>query len=321
MASKEQDNLPERSFIELFLDHMTVEKNASPNTLRAYAVDLRQFFAFLRETGFWGDSSTQKKLASINSTQIRKFLVSLHKRRLAPGAIERKLSTLRSFFQSLNLRGVVKSNPAREVPAPSKPKTTPDFLTPDEVFALLDAPSLKLNLRDKTILELLYATGARASEVASLSIQDIDFDRKLVTIHGKGGKDRVVPFGSRAGSLLLRLLEQNPQAKSDTHGTPVFFNRWQKRLSVRSIHSIVKARAISSGMDRPVAPHKLRHTFATHLLDNGADLRAIQEMLGHSNLSTTQKYTHVSLKRLMKVYDDAHPRALLKKYDIKNDLK
>lgn len=321
MVTKACDTSSEQLFVDMFLDHMTVEKNASINTLRAYSSDLRQFFTFLREIKFWDNSSTQKKLASINSAHIRKFLISLRKRGLTDTALERKLSTLRSFFQSLSLRGILNSNPAREVPAPSKPKTTPDFLTPDEVFRLLDTPPIHPNLRDNTILELLYATGARASEVASLSVGDIDFDRKLISIHGKGNKDRVVPFGARAGLLLQQLLEENPAVQSDSFGVPLFLNRWQKRLSVRSIHSIVKARAKSSGMDRAVAPHKLRHTFATHLLDNGADLRTIQEMLGHSSLSTTQKYTHVSLKKLMQVYDDAHPRALVRKYEIKNDLK
>jgi integrase/recombinase XerC len=167
------------------------------------------------------------------------------------------------------------------------------------------------SLRDRAILELLYATGMRVSEMASLSVEDIDFDRGFITVKGKGKKERLVPFGKKADEAINRLFGKTGKVDADHHGTPVFLNRSHKRLSSRSIHSIVKKYAKSVGLDRPVAPHRLRHTFATHLLDGGADLRAIQEMLGHASLSTTQKYTHVSLSRLMEVYDDAHPRASL----------
>ncbi len=227
--------------------------------------------------------------------------------------MERKLSTLRAFFRRLTQTGVLPRNPGKDVDLPSKPKRLPDFLTTGEAAALMEAPGDDdaSPLSDRAILELLYATGMRVSEMASLSVEDIDFHRGFITVKGKGKKERLVPFGQKARGALRRLLDEIHKSEADRYGTPVFLNRYKKRLSSRSIHSIVKKYARKVGLDRPVAPHRLRHTFATHLLDGGADLRAIQEMLGHSSLSTTQKYTHVSLSRLMEVYDDAHPRASL----------
>jgi len=304
----------EKKYIEMFLDRMTAERNASSHTVRAYAADLRQFFQFLRGIRIWGEDSENKDFSAIDQGLVRLFMGSLHKRGLSPVTMERKLSTLRAFFRFLNQVDVIRQNPAKSVSSPSKPKTTPDFLTPDEVTALVESPngSDAKSLRDKAILELFYATGARVSELASLSVEDIDFDRKVITIHGKGGKDRVTPFGSRAEKALRAHLAIQGGEGSDKLGVPVFTNRSAKRLSVRSIYSVVRDRAGKVGIDRPVAPHKLRHTFATHMLDGGANLRDIQEMMGHSSLSTTQKYTHVGLRRLMRVYDAAHPRASLK---------
>jgi len=203
-------------------------------------------------------------------------------------------------------------NPARNIPLPSKPKLTPDFLTPDEVFALVENPKGDdlSSIRDRAMLELFYATGMRASEMESLCVKDIDWSNEFITVRGKGKKERLVPFGVKAVNALRRLVDAAQKRIGDALGDPVFLNKSGRRLTVRSIHSVVKLWGRKSGLDRTVAPHKLRHTFATHLLDNGADLRMIQEMLGHSSLSTTQKYTHVGLKQLMKVYDDAHPRAL-----------
>ncbi len=302
----------EHKFITLFLDGMVSEKNSGGNTLRAYSIDLRQFFDFLRNAKLWSDYSEEKDLASIDTKVVKKFAAMLHGLSLSPATMERKLSTLRSFFNYLNQLDVLRNNPAKNVALPKKPKSTPDFLTPDEVFALVEGPRGKpASLRDKTILELLYATGMRASELASLSEADVDFDRGFISVHGKGNKERLVPFGGKSEAVLKKLLDERRATEPDHLGVPVFLNRFGDRLTVRSIHTIVKTHARNIGMDRPVAPHKLRHTFATHLLDNGADLRAIQEMLGHSSLSTTQKYTHVGLKKLMEVYDESHPRAKL----------
>ena len=303
---------PEKEIIGLFLDRMVAEKNSSSHTLRAYTLDLCQFFDFLRERGFWDDTRGRNDVSSLQQTHLRAFATMVFGRKVSAGTLERKLSTLRSFFAYLQRIGVMGHNPARNIPLPSKPAITPDFLTPDEVFALVENPKGddSASLRDKAILELFYATGMRASEMESLSVKDIDWANGFITVLGKGKKERLVPFGEKAGSALKKALEETRYRRTDKLGVPVFLNKSGHRLTVRSIHSVVKRWGIKSGLDRPVAPHKLRHTFATHLLDNGADLRMIQEMLGHSSLSTTQKYTHVGLKQLMKVYDDAHPRAL-----------
>lgn len=304
---------PEKLYIENFIGYMRTERGASTHTIRAYKTDLSQFFKFLRGLNDWGDGSDIVQLKKIDRTLVRAFMGTLYQRKYSPASMERKLSTLRAFFKRLVQTGLIDHNPGREVDLPSKPKTLPDFLTEDEAAALMEAPveGLSSSDRDRAILELLYATGMRASEMASLSVEDIDFDRRFITVKGKGKKERLVPFGLKAGRALRRLLDKTRKRAADRRGAPVFLNRAAKRLSVRSIHSIVKKYARLIGMNRPVAPHRLRHTFATHLLDGGADLRAIQEMLGHSSLSTTQKYTHVSLSRLMQVYDDAHPRALI----------
>jgi integrase/recombinase XerC len=306
---------PEKEIIGLFLDRMVVEKNSSSNTLRAYSLDLCQFFTFLRDRGLWDDTRGRDGVTSIKPADVRAFATMVFGRKVSAGTLERKLSTLRSFFAYLQRIGMMGYNPARNIPLPSKPAITPDFLTPDEVFALVENPkgADSSSVRDRAILELFYATGMRASEMESLSVKHVDWSAGFITVLGKGKKERLVPFGVKAGSALKKVLEETRYRRADKLGEPVFLNKSGHRLTVRSIHSIVKRWGRKSGLDRPVAPHKLRHTFATHLLDNGADLRMIQEMLGHSSLSTTQKYTHVGLKQLMKVYDDAHPRALKSK--------
>ncbi|MBI4665899.1 MAG: tyrosine recombinase XerC [Nitrospinae bacterium] len=306
---------PEKEIIDLYLDRMLAEKSASSHTLRAYSLDLRQFFDFLRKRGAWSDNSDVKTFIAIDCPGIRAFVGALHARGLAPSAIERKISTLRSFFYYLMLIGLIQANPARSVPLPSKPKTTPGLLTPDEAFLLVQAPEGDdfAAVRDKAILEMFYATGLRASELASLSISSLDMGRCFVTVMGKGMKERITPFGGKAAQALREWLMIATPKGPDGLGTPLFLNQRGERLTVRSIHAIVKKWGRKSGLDRPVAPHRLRHSFATHLLDGGADLRLIQEMLGHSSLSTTQKYTHVSLTQLMKVYDSAHPRALIQR--------
>lgn len=303
----------EKPAIEQFLDRMMVEKNASQHTVKAYNLDLRQFFSFLREKNAWSDQNVPGDFQKISVSIIRKFVQALYSKKMSPATMERKLSTIRAFFGYQCQLGVMHKNQAKQISLPSKPKKNPDILTPDEVFALLDHNPEGIDpyqkQRDKTICELLYATGMRASEVFALSIEDIDFSRKLVKVKGKGKKERLVPFGSKAEKAVLALISESPVSHVDFLGAPVFLNRSKERLSVRSIHAIVKKASKRAGLGRPVAPHRLRHSFATHLLDGGADLRVIQEMLGHESLSTTQKYTHVSLARLMEVYDASHPRA------------
>jgi integrase/recombinase XerC len=300
---------PEKMIVEMFLDHVSAEKNGTTETIRAYEVDLRQFFADLRRRALWGDAGNIARLASLTPADIRKFITATRAAaNLSASTIERKLSTIRAFYRYFNQIGVIDTNPARQVSLPTKPKKNPDFLTADEISALLDGKEAK-SLRDRAILELFYATGLRASEVAALSVADIDFGRGFVKARGKGKKERLVPFGGKAEAALRNLLADEAKRIDDRLGTPLFPNKTGGRLSVRSIHAVVKRSARKAGLARPVAPHRLRHSFATHLLDGGADLRSIQEMMGHASLSTTQKYTHVGLSQLMRVYDDAHPHA------------
>ncbi len=306
--------------LDEFISYLQVEKSVSNHTMRAYSSDLRQFFDFLQLFNVWDKKSSPDQIKNIGRSTIKSFIAFLFNKRYSPGALERKISTLRSFFRHLTLTGAITVNPALGVDLPSKPKPVPDFLTIDETISLLSAPDLRsenpANIRDIAILELLYATGVRVSELSTLSVGDIDFDRKVIKIKGKGKKERMVPFGAKAQTAIQNMLDKNRGSGiSDQHDAPLFLNYKKRRLSVRSIHSIVKKYAQLGGMGRPVAPHRLRHTFATHMLEGGADLRSIQEMLGHSSLSTTQKYTHVNLQRLMKVYDTAHPRASLEERD------
>ncbi|MDH5510683.1 MAG: tyrosine recombinase XerC [Nitrospinota bacterium] len=293
--------------IRAFMRSLMAEMDASPHTLKAYETDLKQFFAFgAKSSLFHPDSSSSRPFNQISRSHVRSFAAHMNKLRIGPATMERKLSSLRSFFRFLQRHGQVDKNPATQVDLPSKPKKPPGFLTVDETFALIgavenqDTPN---GPRDHAILELFYATGMRVSELAALCVGDVDLAEGMIKVKGKGKKERLTPVGGAAARALSRFVSgANPDQ-------PVFLNNRGERLSVRSIHSIVKRSARLAGLGRPVGPHRLRHSFATHLLEGGADLRAIQEMLGHSSLSTTQKYTHVNLKKLMEVYDSAHPRA------------
>ena len=283
-----------------FLRHLEVERNASRHTRRAYATDLVQFQRFLGETS----------LDQADSRLVRGWLADLYRQRLDAVSIARKLAALRSFFRFLVRRGVLAANPARSVRGPRLPKKLVSFLPVDDAFAMMDAPApvasrSDTRARDQAIVELLYASGLRVSELAGLDVADVDRERCAVRVLGKGGKERIVPFGATAGRVLDDLLGDSRRA-----GGALFRNQRGGRLTVRAIHAIVRARARAAGLTRRVTPHTLRHTFATHLLEGGADLRVIQELLGHSRLSTTQRYTHVDADRLLKIYDRAHPRAV-----------
>jgi integrase/recombinase XerC len=282
-----------------FLDYLDHERGASPHTLRGYATDLAEFRTFLARQGVRG-------LARADSRAIRAWLAWLHDRKLAKSSIARKLATVRSCFKFLARRGAVELNPARQVRSPKLPKRLPSFLPKDESKDLLDlepGPS-EAGLRDRALLELLYASGLRVAECCGLDRDDVDRRQGTVRVTGKGGKERVVPVGDAA----LQAVDAWLAVRGEARG-PLFTNSRGGRLTTRSVHRIVKGRARAAGIDRRVTPHTLRHSFATHMLGEGADLRLIQELLGHSRLSTTQRYTHVSPEHLMKVYDAAHPRA------------
>jgi len=234
---------------------------------------------------------------------------------LSPASIERHLSSLRSFFNFLVKKGAVKYNPAKLVKSPKKEKKLPKVLSPDEVFALLEAPSGEdlLSVRDRAILELFYASGLRLSELAGLNLEDLDLSQGLIRVMGKGKKERVVPIHQRAKDKLKKWLERRADLKKsvldEDARRAVFLSKKGSRLSARAIELLLGKYLKKAGIYRPATPHSLRHSFATHLLDSGMDIRSIQELLGHSSLSTTQRYTQVSLKELMEAYDDAHPRA------------
>jgi len=282
-----------------FLRHLAVERNASAHTLRSYRTDLDEFQRFLADRD--GGS-----LAATDARAVRAWLAALHARGLQPASIGRKLAALRSCLRFLVRRGVMAANPAREVRGPRRPRKLVSFLPIDEAADLVDARAVGgvSRVRDVAILELLYATGVRVSELAGLDIHALDRTERTVRVLGKGRKERIVPYGTKAAQALETWLGRRGE-----HAGAVFTNGRGGRLGVRSVHTIVRRSASAAGIVRRVSPHTLRHTFATHLLDRGADLRMIQELLGHSRLSTTQRYTHVASEQLARVYDQAHPRA------------
>ena len=285
-------------YIEQFRDSLKAEHDASPHTLKAYAEDLKEFSSF-----------TEKKPQDIDNLDIRGFLASLHHRKLKKSSISRKLATIRSFFKYLHKEGYVKKNPAKLVSSPKIPKSLPRFLTIDETFALMEAAKGDTfqATRDKSILEFLYSSGLRVSELTMLNINDFDIKESLIRVKGKGKKERIIPIGSKAMEAIKNYLSERISLKKKSQA--LFLNNRGGRLTQRSIRRILIKYARMIALKGSLSPHVLRHTFATHLLHGGADLRSIQELLGHSSLSTTQKYTHVDISHLMEVYDKAHPMA------------
>jgi len=242
---------------------------------------------------------------------LRGYLGFLH-RKNKKTTIARKLSAVRSFFKFMVKKGILSENPAERVLTPKQDKAIPVYLSVDEMFRLLDSIQTDslLGLRNRAIFETLYSTGIRVSELSEMNISDVDFTAALVQVSGKGNKQRLVPIGQKAVTAIkaYRSLLEMHTGGADINKGPLFLNRFQRRLSSRSIARILKELVAAVGLLTPISPHALRHTFATHMLDAGADLRAVQELLGHKSLSTTQKYTHVSIDRLMETYDRAHPR-------------
>jgi integrase/recombinase XerC len=287
------------SAVGSFLEYLGVERGASPHTLRSYATDLTEFTRFLAAEKIDG-------LAAADTRAVRAYLALLHRRGLSKATIARKLAAVRSCFRFLGRRGALEVNPARQVRSPRLGRRLPSFLPKDEATQLLDtAPEpTAAGARDRALLELLYASGLRVAEGCGLDLDDLDEARRTVRVLGKGDKERVVPVGETA----LEALDAYLAIRGRQRG-PLFLNARGGRLTPRSVHRIVKRLARRAGISQRVTPHTLRHSFATHMLGEGADLRLIQELLGHSRLSTTQRYTHVSPEHLMRVYDSAHPRA------------
>jgi integrase/recombinase XerC len=291
-----------------FLAYLEDQRRVSKQTLRAYASDLAQFRAILGERH--GDALPGPE--SVDALAIRGFVARLHRDGLAKSSIARKLSAVRSFLKYAVRSGVIDVSPAEGIPTPRQAKLLPKNLTVDEVFTLLDtlAGDDVAARRDRALLEFLYATGLRVGELAALDLDDVDHTGGLVRVLGKGNKERIVPFGSKAHrSLLAWLAASEPLRKRGGDANALFLNLRGTRLTDRSVRRILDRRMHEAAIAAHISPHALRHTFATHMLGAGADLRAIQELLGHASLSTTQRYTHVGVEALMAVYDKAHPRA------------
>jgi len=286
--------------IARFLVYLQAEKNSSEHTIKNYSIDLRSFFSFMK------DVSIEK----IDYLEIRRFLASLNEKGFSKSSISRKLACLRSFFKFLVRENHLKENPTSSISTPKKDKKLPLFLEEKEVFNLLEAPQAqsKIEKRDKAILELLYSSGIRVSELVGLNIEDVDFFGEVLRVRGKGKKERLVPAGSKALNAIRDYLSFRGDGQGSGRG-PLFLNKGKTRLTDRSVRRVVLKYARRIALNKNISPHVLRHTFATHMLDRGADLRSVQELLGHENLSTTQIYTHVTTKRLKEAYDDAHPRA------------
>ncbi len=289
-----------------------MERNCSEHTVRAYGRDLAAFADFRAAGG--GNASDLK---DIDQLLVRSFVASLNKRRLARRTQGRHLSSLRGLFRYACLSGRMQSNPADSVPTPKVEKTLPRHLRPGEIDALLEAPASRagpLGLRDRALLELLYASGLRVGELVALNWRDIDLGARVLRVVGKGDRERMTPFGEPAEQALRQWLDtwegvfRSPSGGTD-RDEPVFLNQNGGRLSARSVRRIIDRYVAETAQAAGAHPHALRHSFATHLLESGADLRSIQELLGHASLATTQRYTHVDTGRLLQVYRQTHPRA------------
>jgi len=307
---------PVRNLISTFIESLAVEKGYSENTCRAYHNDLEGFLTYLVQNRFSGKrgspGSDQIQIDGVNLITLRGYLGWLHGKN-KKSTIARKLSAVRSFFKFLVKRGVIEDNPAESILTPKQEKTIPDYLPVDEMFRLLDSIQTGsiLDLRNRAIFETLYSSGIRVSELVGMDVFDVDNAGSVIRVLGKGKKERIVPIGQKslvAIEVYREELLKKYGISADQNG-PLFLNKNKGRLSTRSVARILERLVKACGLLKPVSPHTMRHTFATHMLDAGADLRIVQELLGHKSLSTTQKYTHVSIDRLMETYDRAHPRS------------
>jgi len=291
--------VPFSYYTDKFLNYLNIEKNYSPYTVINYKIDLKEFDAFLKQAG-------QKDIKEIDYFVLRKFLATLSEKALNKRSVSRKISTLKSFFKFMIREGEIKSNPAASLIYPRLDKNLPGFLTETEVLSVLNLPKTEgiFAIRDKAIFEVLYSTGARVSELVSLKINDVDLISGVAKVMGKGRKERLLPLGEPAVLALKKYLDM----RSDTSQS-LFVNKRSIGLTDRGIRMIVERHIKQSATSLKVSPHTFRHSFATHLLNRGADLRSVQELLGHSSISTTQIYTHLTIDGLKKVYEKAHPRA------------
>ena len=299
------------NIIQDFQIYLEVEKNVSAHTRVAYIADIQEFARFLHNNNF---IKSQNEIINVEPENIREYLSYLYRQKVKKVTANRKVSSLRAFYKYLLRTGKIKNNPAEMIQTLKTEKYMPTFLSVDEMFELLKAQdeSSVLSLRNRAMLEIFYSSGLRLSELAGLDLIDLDFNQKLVKVRGKGRKERIVPVGGPALKAVQEYLGKIGEIRKDTSGNifkkPLFLNARGERITTRSIARIVNEITSKSGIGRKISPHALRHSFATHLLNAGADLRSIQELLGHESLSTTQKYTAVNINRMMEIYDKAHPR-------------
>ncbi len=300
-------------YLRQFLEHLRYERNVSQHTLRNYSSDLEQFRDHLAKIG-----ALKIKVDEVDHLTIREWMASLHSLNKKKTSIARKLASLRTFFQFLVREGVLETNPAKLVATPRIERKLPNHLSMEDAVRFIETPDLQTDLgkRDRAILEFLYATGVRVGELVNLNLKDIDFREKLVRVTGKRKKQRILPFGEPALQALMFYLNEtrpvflNNCPPSERDENVVFLNYQGTRITTRSVGRMVdKYIKLCVEINRDISPHSLRHSFATHLLDSGADLRDIQELLGHARLSTTQIYTQVSMEKLIEVYDKSHPKA------------
>ena len=319
-------NVPEKNYpplVRQFLEYLKLEKHFSDYTLKSYGADLIQFGQFL--AGEIGQAHAtppaadalptgiDEKLTKCEALTVREFLAYLYAQNYTKSTTARKLATLRSFYKFMIRRGLVTTSPLIQIRTPKQEKRLPKCLDLEQVQKLMDAPGDAdlLSARDKAMLEVLYSSGIRVSELVELDMADIDLQEGVLRVRGKGRKDRLTPIGSQAIAAVQRYFEMRmlePKLASKTTGR-VFLNKHGESLSTRSVRRKLDKYLVTAGLDPGISPHTLRHSFATHLLNNGADLRSVQELLGHQSLSTTQVYTHLTTSRMKQVYDEAHPRA------------
>jgi integrase/recombinase XerC len=299
-----------------FLEHLRYERNVSEHTLRNYASDLNQFLDHLAPANPRTGKRNEPELSEIDHITIREWLSTLHTAQKKKSSVARKLAALRTFFQFLVREGLMEMNPAKLISTPRQEKKLPNHLSIEEAIKFIETPNVETDLgkRDRAMLELLYATGVRVSELTKMGLYDVDLRNKLIRVSGKRRKERIVPFGDPAlvalnGYLSVREKFLNSAAASIRHADALFLNYQGTRITTRSVGRMVEKYILLCAGVHDISPHALRHSFATHLLDSGADLRDIQELLGHARLSSTQIYTHVSMEKLIEVYDKAHPKA------------
>jgi len=291
--------------LDKYIRYLNVERNFSPFTVRNYTTDILNFFDFLKREGI-------KSLENVDHFAVRRYLSWLLENGIVRASISRKMSALRSFFRYLNQQGLIATEPMSKVSGQKSEKRLPTFLTSEEILCLLQAPdtSTPQGLRDLAILELLYAAGLRVSEIASLDVGNVDLETRQVRVWGKGAKERMVLMGKPAAAALDQYLSYGRiKLLGQGKTSALFLNRYGKRIAERRIQYLIKKYAKQAGISGRVFPHMLRHTFATHMLDGGADLRVVQELLGHVSLSSTQIYTHVSHSQMRSHYLEAHPRS------------